>query len=396
MSKVVEVRKSYRFKLFHNAKRNRVLHDRINIAGIIRNHAIALQRSYYRLTGKYIPLYTMQKHIAKLRMKTEKYNYWKMVGSQAVQAVLQQLDDSYSMFFKKQGGRPRFRKVKKRKSFTLKQAGWQLIDCDKPKRGIIRIMGKDYKFVMHRPIKGDIKTVTIKRDVAGQLWAILSVVENMLIPDQVEISAGKIGGFDFGLKHFLTDSDGYTADSPQYFKQDLPRMRKIQSQVSKKIDGSNNKRNGLKHIARRHIRIADKRRDFAFKLAHELCDNFDILCFEDLNLKGMQKLWGRKVSDLGFSQFVNILEWVAYKRGKRVVFIDRWERTTGKCSACGHKQNLELKDRTFHCEACGFVLDRDHNASINILEAGRCLILSEATEVREHTAVAVDDRSPRL
>ena len=314
----------------------------------------------------------------------------------SVQAVLQQLDDSYKRFFKKQGGRPRFRKVKKRKSFTLKQAGWKLIDCDKPKRGITRIMGKDYKFVMHRPIKGDIKTVTIKRDVAGQLWVIFSVVECMLIPDKVEISAGKIGGFDFGLKHFLTDSDGYTVASPQYFKQDLSRMRKIQSRVSKKPDGSNNKRNGLKHIARRHIRIADKRRDFAFKLAHELCDNFDILCFEDLNLNGMKKLWGRKVSDLGFAQFVNILEWVAYKRGKRVVFIDRWERTTGKCSTCGHKQNLELKDRTFHCEACGFVLDRDHNASINILEAGRCLILSESGQTSKLASTLVDDRSPRL
>jgi putative transposase len=173
-------------------------------------------------------------------------------------------------------------------------------------------------------------------------------------------------------------------------------MRKIQSQVSKKVDGSHNKRKGRKHLARRHIRIADKRRDFAFQLSHQLCDIFDILVFEDLNLNGMKKLWGRKVSDLGFSQFINILEYVAMKRGKRVIFIDRWERTTGKCSTCGHQQNLDLKDRIFHCEACGFVLDRDHNASINILEAGRCLILQESSQTGNLVSIDADGRSPRL
>ena len=395
---ILEVRKSYKFKMYDNAKRNKTLHDAINIAGIIRNHAIALQRRYYRLTGKYIPLSAMKKHIAKLRMRTEKYSYWKVVGSQAVQNILEQLDDSYRRFFKKQGRLPRFRKVKKRKSITLKQAGWKLIDCDKPKRGIIRVMGKNYKFVKHRniPAHADIKTVTIKRDAVGRLRVIFSVVEKVVKPEMVKISSVKIGGFDFGLKQFLTADNGAQIESPQFFQQNLSRMRQIQRCVSKKLVGSNNKRRGLRHIARRHIRIADKRRDFAFQLAHNLCDHYDIMVFEDLNLKAMQKLWGRKVSDLGFHQFTKILEYVAMKRGKRLVYIDRWERTTGKCSGCGHTQNLALSDRTFHCEACGLVLDRDHNASINILEAGRCLILHEFGKTSNLASTDVDDRSLRL
>ena len=286
--------------------------------------------------------------------------------------------------------------MKKRKSITLKQAGWKLIDCDKPKRGIIRIMGKNYKFVLHRPIKGDIKTVTIKRDAVGQLWVIFSVVEKVVMPAMINISSGKIGGFDFGLKQFLTADNGAQIESPQFFKQDLPRMRQIQRRVSKKSVGSNNKRSGSKHIARRHIRIADKRKDFAFQLAHDLCDHYDFMVFEDLNLKAMQKLWGRKVSDLAFNQFLQILEYVAMKRGKRLVYIDRWECTTGKCSSCEHIQNLALSDRIFNCGECGLVLDRDHNASINIREAGRCLILQEFGKTSNLASTDVDGRSPRL
>jgi putative transposase len=75
----------------------------------------------------------------------------------------------------------------------------------------------------------------------------------------------------------------------------------------------------------------------------DLCDNYDVLIFEDLNLQGMKALWGRKVSDLGFAQFLSVLKWAALKRGKQVVFLDRFERTTGKCSGCGHEQSVTLE-----------------------------------------------------
>ena len=394
MPTIVKIRRTFKYRLYDNAEKNQLLHDRINISGIIHNHALALHRRYYRLTGQYISLGRLKKHIARLRMKTEKFAYWKLVGSQSVQDILERLDKSFQRFFKKKGGLPRFKPVRKYKSFTLKAtAGWELGE-DTNKRGgekhpkftgHIKIMGIWYKFVKHRPMSGDIKTVTIKRDVANRLWVCFSVIEKIVIEDK--ISTGKIGGFDFGLKYFLTNNEGQHIDAPQFFKQDLPRMRQIQSQVSKKVKGSHNKRNGHKHIARRHIRIADKRQDFHFKLANELCDIYDVLVFETLNISAMKRLWGRKVSDLGFAQFIKILKFVALKRDKQVLFIDKWERTTGKCSSCGHCQNLELKDRTFECDVCDLVLDRDHNAALNILEAGHRLILSESDNSQTSSCV---------
>ncbi len=138
----------------------------------------------------------------------------------------------------KQGGLPHFRKVQKFRSFTLKQTGWKLLDSEQ-KYGRVQIGTKVYKLVYHRPMQGDIKTVTIKRDPAGRLWICFSVVERFVA--QNEVSAGQIGGFDFGLKCFLTNDEGQQIASPWFYRDDLPRLRSIQRQVSKKVKGSANR-----------------------------------------------------------------------------------------------------------------------------------------------------------
>jgi len=128
------IHKTYKYRLYRNNKVDGLIHHQINVAGMIWNHALTLQKRYYKLTRKYIPLYVMQKHIAKLRMHTTQYAYWKALGSQAVQEILERLDEAYQRFFKKQSGFPRFKKVKKFKSFILKQAGWDLLDKQEGKK----------------------------------------------------------------------------------------------------------------------------------------------------------------------------------------------------------------------------------------------------------------------
>src|SRR5688572_24189534 len=145
----------------------------------------------------------MKSHVAHLRMKTVKYAYWRKVGSQAVQEICERHEAAYQRFFAKKGGLPRFKKVKKFTSFVLKQAGWQLHPDTHPRggrkhpkyTGHTTLQGVGYKFVKHRPMQGDIKTVTVKRDAAGRLWICFSVVEKIELPK--ETSTGQSGGFDF-------------------------------------------------------------------------------------------------------------------------------------------------------------------------------------------------------
>jgi putative transposase len=118
--------------------------------------------------------------------------------------------------------------------------------------------------------------------------------------------------------------------------------------------------------------LANKRRDVHFKLARRLAIEYDILCFEDLNLSGMHRLWGRKVSDLGFAEFFKIQVHIATQMGRAVVQIERFEPTTTICSACGHQQPMDLRMRVFDCQnpECSSVLNRDHNAARNIKRVG--------------------------
>ncbi len=360
MASIIEERKTYKYRLYRNDKKDRKLRHKIFVASTIWNHFIALQRRYYRMTGQYISLRDMNIHVLKLR-KRARFALWRDLHSQACQDVCRRVDDAYQRFFNKLAkGRPKFRKAKKYRSFTFPQSGYQV------EGNTVTIDRLTYKFVKHREMGEQIKTHTIKRDAVGRLWLVFSVVEKMTIG---EARTGQSGGFDFGLKTFLTDDEGRAHSSPQFFAQGIRKTRKLSRALSRKVEGSKRRKHARQALAKQHSAVSNKRRDHHFKLAHRLCDAYDVLYFEDLYLPGMKALWGRKVSDLGFGSFMSILEWVAFKRGKHVVKIDRFAPATKTCSGCGQKHNLTLRDRVLYCD-CGLTIDRDHNAAINIKTAG--------------------------
>ncbi len=360
MSTTIQVHCTYKYRLYTH-ERNRHLMRAIDIAGIIWNHALALRKRYYRRYRRSLSANQLMKHIAKLRRHSPTYTYWMKLGSQAVQDVVQRLEKAFQRFFAGQGGFPRFKKVTRYRSFTLKQAGWKLLGENK-----MRILGRPYKFVKSRDIVGQIKTVTVKRDNRNRLWLCLSVVQEITGQGA---TTGETGGFDFGLKHFLTTDDGQVIESPQFFRRSHRNIAALNRELARKQPGSNNRQRAKYRLAKAHADIANKRRDWFFKLAHDLCDVYQVMCFEDLNLRGMQRLWGRKIGDLAFAEFLSILRHVATKRGRTIVIIDRWEPTTQTCSACGKRHQMGLRDRSLNC-GCGLVIDRDHNAARNIKRVG--------------------------
>jgi putative transposase len=355
--------KSLKFKLYQH-KRNRYLKRTINAAGVIYNHAIALHKRYYRMFKKHLNCAKLQTHIAKLRKRKA---FWQSVGSQAVQDICQRIQKGYELFFKyhKRGVKPPgFKKVKKYKSFTLKQAGYKFLGGNR-----IKIGNRVYQYWNSRKIEGAVKTLTIKRTPLGELLMVV-LVDDVAQPE-TKVETSRIAGFDFGLKTFLTCSDGSKIESPQFFKQGLNAIRKACKGLSRKRNGSKRREPARKHLCRQPELIAHQRQDWFWKLAHELTDKFDVLCFETLNLKGMQRLWGRKISDLALGEFLQILEWVAKKKGKLVVFIDQWYPSSKTCSCCGCVlEKLDLSVREWRCPSCQSVNGRDENAAKTIKTVG--------------------------
>jgi len=331
--------------------------------------------------GKHLNCAKLQAHIAKLRKRKE---FWQSVGSQAVQDICQRIEKAYQLFFKhnKKGVRlPGFKKVKKYKSFTLKQAGYKFLGGNR-----VKIGNRTYQFWKSREIEGTVKTLTIKRTPLGELFMV--VVVDDVIDLLVKSTTGKIAGFDFGLKTFLTCSDGTEIESPQFLKP-LKIVANASRHHSIKVKGSANRERARKNLVRKYEDISNQRRDWFWKLAHELTDKFDVLCFETLNLKGMQRLWGRKISDLAFGEFLQIVEWVAKKKKKLVVFIDQWYPSSKTCFHCGHVlEKLDLSVREWRCPSCQSVNGRDENAAKNIQAVGASTVsLGDVRQVSPAIAV---------
>lgn len=372
--------KSYKFK-FYEHRSNRYLKRKVNVAASIWNHCIALHKRYYSMFNKHLNKFRLMKHIAKLRRKN---SYWQLLGSQCLQDVCDRIERGYQLFFKhfQTGTRPPiFRKVKKYKSFTFKQAGYKLLDSNR-----IRIGKRIYKFHKSREIKGKVKTVTIKRSNAGKMYLIIATDT---VIESIGVVTNKSAGFDFGLKTFLTDSRGNEYKSPLFMLEASKLIRAASRNLSSKQEGSRNWNKARIKLAKIHETIEHKRRDWFWKLAHWLCDEYDYLFFETLNLKGMKRLWGRKVSDLAFATFIKILSSVANQKGKYVGFVDRWFPSTKTCSQCNHiKERIKLEDRLWRCDSCLRVNSRDSNAAVNIeREGSSSLGLGDVR--RSSTAIAV-------
>lgn len=359
--------RTYKFKLY-SSKRNKKLHRQINIAGSIYNHCIALHRRYYRLFKKSLTAFTLSKHLTKLK-KLPKCVRWKLVGSQAIQDISERIGRAYGLFFHNlkhniKTSPPCFKKIRKYKSFTLKQSGYKYTGQDNS----IIIQKQKYRFFKSREIEGRICTVTVKRDSLGDIY-IYFVCKND--ENKVLARTGKSVGFDFGLKTFLTSSDGQDIESPLFFRRNSSAIAKANRRLAGKKHGSASRKRIKTELCRLHKKTANQRNDFHWKLANKLCGEYAVICMEDLNLKGMQKLYGRKISDLGFAEFLQKLEYVAYKAGTTIIKIDRFFPSSQLCSCCG-QQNHQMKDlriRKWQC-SCGAVHQRDRNAAINILNEG--------------------------
>ena len=366
--------KTYKFKLYSNHG-NRELHKTIDRHASVWNHCIALQRRYYGIYGKYISKFRLINHISKLK-RLPRFVHWNQLPSQAIQDVAARIDKGYQSMFEacakgKAWGRPRFKPRRKYKSFTLLQAGWKLLLGNK-----IRIGNRVYQYFKSRDVEGNPKRCTIKRDALSDVY--ICILTDHVEPNQNRVMTGKIAGFDFGLKRYLTGSNGHDIESPLFFKCGLNEIKRASRNHSRKRKGSKNRQRARLDLARKHRKTEHQRTDYHWKLAHLLTDLYDEIRLEDLNLKGMKALWGRKVSDLGFADFVAKLKYIATKKGVKIVFIDKWYPSSKTCSACGAiNETLNLRDRTWQCPSCHTELDRDRNAAINIYRVGASTLEGE-------------------
>ena len=238
------------------------------------------------------------------------------------------------------------------------------------------------KAKLHRTIGKDekIKSCTISRSADKYYISIITEMPKSNIPkvDVKSISDDRIIGFDFSVPHFYVDSFSNEINYPQYYRKMEKKLQKEQKKLSRKEYRSNNYYKQLYIVQKLHTKVMNQRKDFLHKLSKSLVDNYDILCFEDIDLSELKKSlrFGKSISDEGFGMFRDFVQYKAERSGKHFVKINKWFASTKTCSHCGYKNNdITLETRKWLCPNCNTLHNRDHNAAINIKTQGLLIVL---------------------
>lgn len=296
---------------------------------------------------------------------------YKIIGSQCLQDLLQRLDKTYKAFFhriksgEKQKGFPRFKSQNRYDSFALKQSGWKL----EGRCLYIKNVGR-FKLFLSRPIAGVIKTVTIRRSSTSK-WFVAFSCENAPIREVPKTVSEEIG-IEVGIKSFAVDSEGNQIPNPKYLKQSLKRLRVRQRSLARKEKGSNRRKKARLLVSSQYEKITNQRKDFLHKLSNFYIEKYKTIYIENLNINDMIKnrYFARGIADSCWGMFFNFLFYKAEGAGRKVIKVNP-NGTSQICSGCGEKVQKSLSVRMHKCPFCNLVLDRDHNASLNILRFGQ-------------------------
>ena len=355
--------KTYKYRMCPNKEQEQMLAKYFGSVRFVYNHFLAERKQQYAENGKSDNFYAQSLTLTKLK-KQEEYLWLNEIGAQTLQAALRNLEAAYTNFFRGNAKFPRFKAKKNGGSFHIPQY------CSvKNGRSYIPKFKGGIKIVEHRPFKGDVRNMTISVTPSGKYYvSILTQVSY----EPLQKTNAKVG-IDLGLKDLVITSDGKKYSSNKFIKHYSKKLAKAQKHLSRKQKGSNSWNRQRIKVARIHEKIHNCRFDKLHKISTDLIRNYDVICCEDLNVKGMQRniRLARAISDASWGTFLSVLTYKAVMNDKQVVKIGRYYPSSKTCHHCGWvKEDLTLKDREWTCPICGEHHDRDLNAAMNILSEG--------------------------
>ena len=359
------MRKAFVYRIYPSKSQQRRLEHVRETCRRFYNDCLAERKTAYEQRGESIGKVVQLRHV-KERKATNPYA--KDLHSHILQIVVDDLDKAFQAFFRrvKAGdapGYPRFKGRNRWKGFGLKEYGNGFkIDGRRLRvSGIGRIAVR-----WHRPLEGQIKTLRIVKR-AGKWYAAFSCITE----EQPLESTGRDVGIDLGVASLLTNSDGEKVNNPRWYRSEQRKLRVLQRRVARRKKGGSNRKKAVLALQRQHERIGNRRKDFLNKLAHSLITHYDRIALEDLRITNMVRNphLAKSILDTGWGYLTQHLMSKAASAGRLVLLVDP-RNTSQNCSQCGRLVAKDLSERVHQCPHpdCGVVLDRDHNAAINILK----------------------------
>jgi putative transposase len=362
------LRKTFKYKAVINKATEANAIDWLYKCRTIYNLALEQKILLYKQHKVTISCYAQCKELVELK---KQFPEFKVVGSQCLQDVLDRLDRGFKNFYRRfksgkreTAGFPRFRGSSRFNSFSLKQTGWKL----EGRYLYIRNVGR-FKLFLSRPVEGEIKTVTIQKTPTGK-WFVFFACDK--VPVKEFPKTDKSVGIDVGIKSFLVDSDSNVVENPKFFRNSEKLLRRRQRRLSRRKKGSNGRKDARLLVAKAHEKVTNQRNDFLHKVANDYINQYKTISIENLKIQGLVKnsYLSKSISDASWGRFFNILSYKAECAGRTVIKVNPCN-TSQNCSRCGEKVPKKLSVRIHNCPFCGLILDRDENASRNILALGQ-------------------------
>ena len=363
---------SYRFRIYPTKDQQTLIAKTFGCARFVYNYFLAQRIALYKETGKGTTRYAQDRELTLLKKEVE----WLQEPDKcALQNELKFRNAAYQNFFRrvKKGenlGFPHFKSKKDRHQSYQTNSNIKVLEksVQLPKLGKVKCR-------VSKQVQGRILSATVSRSPAGKYFVSLCCTDVELDPLP---QTGASVGLDMGLHSFAISSDGVEYPNHKYLAKSLKKLAKLQRQLSRKTKGSSNWEKARIQVARLHEHVANQRQDMQHKLSTEIVRQNDVICIEDLAPKNMvqnHKL-ARSISDVSWGEFRRQLEYKATWYRKSVVAVDRFYPSSQLCSACGAQWpgTKDLKVRCWECPECGTILNRDHNAAINILHEGLRLL----------------------
>lgn len=348
--------KGLKYRLYPTTSQKELIAKHIGSSRFVFNLALETKNAAYLGSKHNFSPFDLIKQLPDLKKECE---WLKEVNSQSLQQSIQNMDIAFKKFFKG-AGFPKFKsKHKGKQSFSIPQN--VLVDGSKL---IIPKFKEGIDIVLHREIKGTIKSAAISRTPTGKYFVSILVDTNIEIPIKAPIEENTTIGIDLGIKNFAITSNGEVFENPKYLRKAQSKLKYVQCKYSK-----NKGKRTKQRLALLHEKVVNKRKDFLHKVSTKLIRENQTIALETLNVDGMLKnhCLAQSISDVSWSTFVAMLEYKADWYGKNILKIGRFAPSSKTCSCCGYiNKELTLKDREWTCPKCNYVLDRDVNASINI------------------------------
>ncbi|MBP3896907.1 MAG: IS200/IS605 family element transposase accessory protein TnpB [Mogibacterium sp.] len=363
--------RGYKYRAYPNRKQKEFFEQTFGCCHFVYNYYMEKRQRLWREWHDTLSYNDISKDLSSV-LKRE-YIWLKDADSIALQQSLRHLDRAYDKFFKKHTRYPKFKSKRYKQSYrTMNINGSISIDESSitlPKAGRVKIVNT-------REFNGRIISATVSRTASGRYYISLQVEEEY---EQLPNKGGHIG-LDAGLKVLYTTSDSDIYPNPKTLALHEKRIRRLQRSLSRKQKGSKNSEKARLKLAREHEKISDIRNDMQHKITHKLAIENQVVCVEDLNVRGMMKdhRLAKSISDASWSELCRKLEYKVKDHGGTLIKVPRTYASSQICSCCGRKDSMikDLGIRRWTCPSCGATHDRDVNAAKNILKKGLEMLAS--------------------